>query len=255
MCCSTVPMRKDPELSATVDLSEVRKIYGTGPDPVAALDGVNLRIAPGEFVAITGTSGSGKSTLMHLVGCLDTPTSGRVTVAGEDISTAGSDRLARLRNRSIGFVFQAFNLLPRLDVQSNIELPLVYAGIPRRERRQRALDAAAKVNLTDRLTHRPSQLSGGQCQRVAVARALVNDPALILADEPTGNLDSVTGAEILSFMRDAVRDFGQTIVMVTHDPVAASHADRVIFVGDGTITGELADPTPETVIDHLKRWD
>ena len=132
MCCSTVPMRKDPELSATVDLSEVRKIYGTGPDPVAALDGVNLRIAPGEFVAITGTSGSGKSTLMHLVGCLDTPTSGRVTVAGEDISTAGSDRLARLRNRSIGFVFQAFNLLPRLDVQSNIELPLVYAGIPRR---------------------------------------------------------------------------------------------------------------------------
>jgi putative ABC transport system ATP-binding protein len=125
-------MRKDPELSATVDLSEVRKIYGTGPDPVAALDGVNLRIAPGEFVAITGTSGSGKSTLMHLVGCLDTPTSGRVTVAGEDISTAGSDRLARLRNRSIGFVFQAFNLLPRLDVQQNIELPLVYAGVPRR---------------------------------------------------------------------------------------------------------------------------
>ena len=239
VCCSTVPMRKDPELSATVDLSEVRKIYGTGPDPVAALDGVNLRIAPGEFVAITGTSGSGKSTLMHLVGCLDTPTSGRVTVAGEDISTAGSDRLARLRNRSIGFVFQAFNLLPRLDVQSNIELPLVYAGIPRRERRQRALDAAAKVNLTDRLTHRPSQLSGGQCQRVAVARALVNDPALILADEPTGNLDTTNGADVLRLLAELHRS-GRTIVLVTHDPAVAARAARIVEMRDGRIVKDTA---------------
>jgi putative ABC transport system ATP-binding protein len=201
---------------------------------VAALDGVSLRIDPGEFVAITGTSGSGKSTLMHLIGCLDTPTCGRVTVAGEDISTAGSDRLARLRNRSIGFVFQAFNLLPRLDVQKNIELPLVYAGTRRAERGRRAREAAAKVNLSDRLTHRPSQLSGGQCQRVAIARALVNDPTLILADEPTGNLDSTNGAEVLQLLGE-LHKLGRTIVLVTHDPAVAARAARVIEMRDGHI--------------------
>jgi putative ABC transport system ATP-binding protein len=227
-------MTKNPDTSAAVDLRDVRKIYGVGPDPVAALDGVSLRIDPGEFVAITGTSGSGKSTLMHLIGCLDTPTSGRVTVAGEDISKAGSDRLARLRNRSIGFVFQAFNLLPRLDVQKNIELPLVYAGTRRTERGQRARDAAAKVNLSDRLTHRPSQLSGGQCQRVAIARALVNDPALILADEPTGNLDSTNGAEVLQLLGE-LHKLGRTIVLVTHDPAVAARAARVIEMRDGRI--------------------
>jgi putative ABC transport system ATP-binding protein len=227
-------MTKNPDTSAAVDLRDVRKIYGVGPDPVAALDGVSLRIDPGEFVAITGTSGSGKSTLMHLIGCLDTPTSGRVTVAGEDISKAGSDRLARLRNRSIGFVFQAFNLLPRLDVQKNIELPLVYAGTRRAERGQRARDAAAKVNLSDRLTHRPSQLSGGQCQRVAIARALVNDPALILADEPTGNLDSANGAEVLQLLGE-LHKLGRTIVLVTHDPAVAARAARVIEMRDGRI--------------------
>jgi putative ABC transport system ATP-binding protein len=227
-------MTKNPDTTAAVDLRDVRKIYGVGPDPVAALDGVSLRIDPGEFVAITGTSGSGKSTLMHLIGCLDTPTSGRVTVAGEDISKAGSDRLARLRNRSIGFVFQAFNLLPRLDVQKNIELPLVYAGTRRAERGQRARDAAAKVNLSDRLTHRPSQLSGGQCQRVAIARALVNDPALILADEPTGNLDSANGAEVLQLLGE-LHKLGRTIVLVTHDPAVAARAARVIEMRDGRI--------------------
>ena len=227
-------MTKNPDTTAAVDLRDVRKIYGVGPDPVAALDGVSLRIDPGEFVAITGTSGSGKSTLMHLIGCLDTPTSGRVTVAGEDISKAGSDRLARLRNRSIGFVFQAFNLLPRLDVQKNIELPLVYAGTRRTERGQRARDAAAKVNLSDRLTHRPSQLSGGQCQRVAIARALVNDPALILADEPTGNLDSANGAEVLQLLGE-LHKLGRTIVLVTHDPAVAARAARVIEMRDGRI--------------------
>jgi putative ABC transport system ATP-binding protein len=227
-------MTKNPDTTAAVDLRDVRKIYGVGPDPVAALDGVSLRIDPGEFVAITGTSGSGKSTLMHLIGCLDTPTSGRVTVAGEDISKAGSDRLARLRNRSIGFVFQAFNLLPRLDVQKNIELPLVYAGTRRAERGQRARDAAAKVNLSDRLTHRPSQLSGGQCQRVAIARALVNDPALILADEPTGNLDSANGAEVLQLLGE-LHKLGRTIVLVTHDPAVAARAARVIEMHDGRI--------------------
>jgi putative ABC transport system ATP-binding protein len=227
-------MTKNPDTTAAVDLRDVRKIYGVGPDPVAALDGVSLRIDPGEFVAITGTSGSGKSTLMHLIGCLDTPTSGRVTVAGEDISKAGSDRLARLRNRSIGFVFQSFNLLPRLDVQKNIELPLVYAGTRRAERGQRARDAAAKVNLSDRLTHRPSQLSGGQCQRVAIARALVNDPALILADEPTGNLDSANGAEVLQLLGE-LHKLGRTIVLVTHDPAVAARAARVIEMRDGRI--------------------
>jgi putative ABC transport system ATP-binding protein len=232
-------MTKNPDTPAAVDLRDVRKIYGTGPDPVAALDGVSLRIDPGEFVAITGTSGSGKSTLMHLVGCLDTPTSGRVTVAGEDISTAGSDRLARLRNRSIGFVFQAFNLLPRLDVQKNIELPLVYAGTRRAERGRRAREAAAKVNLSDRLTHRPSQLSGGQCQRVAIARALVNDPALILADEPTGNLDSANGAEVLQLLGE-LHKLGRTIVLVTHDPAVAARAARVIEMRDGRIVKDTA---------------
>ena len=223
-----------PDAPAAVDLRDVRKIYGTGPDPVAALDGVNLRIDPGEFVAITGTSGSGKSTLMHLVGCLDTPTSGHVSVAGEDISTAGSDRLARLRNRSIGFVFQAFNLLPRLDVQRNIELPLVYAGVSAAERSRRAAAAAAKVNLTDRLTHRPSELSGGQCQRVAVARALVNDPALILADEPTGNLDSANGADVLRLLA-SLHAAGRTIVLVTHDPAVAARAARIVELRDGRV--------------------
>ena len=227
-------MTKSPDTPAAVDLRDVRKIYGIGPDPVAALDGVSLRIDPGEFVAITGTSGSGKSTLMHLIGCLDTPTSGRVTVAGEDISTAGSDRLARLRNRSIGFVFQAFNLLPRLDVQKNIELPLVYSGTQRAERGRRAREAAAKVNLSDRLTHRPSQLSGGQCQRGAIARALVNDPALILADEPTGNLDTANGAEVLQLLGE-LHKLGRTIVLVTHDPAVAARAARVIEMRDGRI--------------------
>ena len=232
-------MTSSPDATPAVDLHDVRKIYGTGPDPVAALDGVSLRIDPGEFVAITGTSGSGKSTLLHLVGCLDTPTSGRVSVAGEDVSTAGSDRLARLRNRSIGFVFQAFNLLPRLDVQRNIELPLVYAGVSAAERRRRAAAAAAQVNLTDRLTHRPSQLSGGQCQRVAVARALVNDPALILADEPTGNLDSANGADVLRLLA-TLHAAGRTIVLVTHDPAVAARAARVVELHDGRVMKDAA---------------
>jgi putative ABC transport system ATP-binding protein len=219
---------------AVVEIEGVRKIYGTGPDPVAALDGVDLLVESGEYVAITGTSGSGKSTLMHIVGCLDTPTSGRVVIAGEDISSARSDRLARLRNRSIGFVFQSFNLLPRLDVQRNIELPLVYSGVPRAERRLRAEEAAAKVNLSSRLTHRPSQLSGGQCQRVAIARALVNDPALILADEPTGNLDSANGAEVLRLL-DTLHQLGRTIVLVTHDTAVASRAGRCVELRDGRV--------------------
>ena len=219
---------------SVVDIRDVRKVYGTGADPVAALDGVSLCIEEGEYVAITGSSGSGKSTLMHLIGCLDTATSGQVLIAGEDVSTAGSDKLARLRNRSIGFVFQAFNLLPRLDVQKNIELPLVYSGVPAAKRQMLAQEAAAKVNLTSRLAHRPSQLSGGQCQRVAIARALVNEPALILADEPTGNLDSVNGAEVLKLISE-LHALGRTIVLVTHDDSIASKAARRIELRDGRI--------------------
>lgn len=228
-----------PDAPAAVKIRDVRKIYGIEPDPVAALDGVSLQIDSGEFVAITGTSGSGKSTLMHLIGCLDTATSGHIAIAGEDVSSASSDRLARLRNRSIGFVFQAFNLLPRLDVQRNIELPLVYAGVSAGERHRRAREAAAKVNLTSRLTHRPSQLSGGQCQRVAVARALVNEPALILADEPTGNLDTSNGAEVLQLLSE-LHQLGRTIVLVTHDPAVAGRAARIIELSDGLIIKDSA---------------
>jgi putative ABC transport system ATP-binding protein len=219
---------------AAVYIRDVCKVYQTGSEPVAALDGVSLRIDSGEYVAITGTSGSGKSTLMHLIGCLDTATSGEIAVAGHDVSRASSDQLARLRNRSIGFVFQAFNLLPRLDVQGNIALPLVYAGVRAHERQRLAREAAAKVNLTERLGHRPTQLSGGQCQRVAVARALVNDPALILADEPTGNLDSANGADVLRLLSD-LHKLGRTIVLVTHDPEVAAQAPRVIELRDGHI--------------------
>lgn len=219
---------------AAVYIRDVSKVYQTGSEPVAALNGVSLCIESGEYVAITGTSGSGKSTLMHLIGCLDTATSGEIAVAGQDVSRANSDQLARLRNRSIGFVFQAFNLLPRLDVQHNIALPLVYAGVRAQERHRLACEAAAKVNLTERLRHRPTQLSGGQCQRVAVARALVNDPALILADEPTGNLDSSNGADVLRLLSD-LHKMGRTIVLVTHDPGVAAQAPRVVELRDGRI--------------------
>ncbi|MFZ9933699.1 MAG: ABC transporter ATP-binding protein, partial [Chthoniobacterales bacterium] len=216
-------MTATPDRPPAVALHDVRKIYGTGPDPVAALDGVSLRIDPGEYVAITGTSGSGKSTLMHLVGCLDTPTSGRVTVAGEDISTAGPDRLARLRNRSIGFVFQAFNLLPRLDVQRNIELPLVYAGVSSAERRQRAAAAAAQVNLTDRLTHRPSQLSGGQCQRAASARATIARPRLLICDEAVSALDVSVQAQIVNLLKDLSRRYGMSLLFISHNLAVVRH--------------------------------
>lgn len=226
---------QNPEASCSaVLLRDVKKIYRTGAEPVAALDGVSLRIDSGEYVAITGTSGSGKSTLMHLIGCLDTATSGEIAIAGQDVSRASADQLARLRNLSIGFVFQAFNLLPRLDVQRNIELPLIYAGVSASERHRLACEAAAKVNLTERLSHRPSQLSGGQCQRVAVARALVNDPALILADEPTGNLDSANGADVLRLFT-ALHRVGRTIVLVTHDSHVAAQAPRVVELRDGYI--------------------
>lgn len=220
-----------------IELEGVSKTYRIGEQVIRALDGVDLLIEGGEFVSIIGPSGSGKSTLMHLIGCLDTPTAGKLVVDGADLSHAVPDTLARVRNRSIGFVFQSFNLLPRLDVVGNIELPLIYAGIPTAERRRRAIDAATRVGLGDRLGNRPSQLSGGQCQRVAIARALVNDPPLILADEPTGNLDSANGAVILELFKRLHLE-GRTLVLVTHDPGIAARSARVVEIADGRITSD-----------------
>ena len=220
-----------------LEFEGVRKTYRVGDQEIHALDGIDLRVEEGEFLAIIGPSGSGKSTLMHLLGCLDTPTEGRMAVCGTDLSCASADELARMRNREVGFVFQSFNLLPRLDVVSNIELPLIYSGVPARERRERATEAARRVGLGDRLANRPTQLSGGQCQRVAIARALVNNPRIVFGDEPTGNLDSVTGRNILEIFKE-LHASGKTIILVTHDPVIATQAHRVIELRDGRIARE-----------------
>ena len=227
------------------------KTYGSGDTEVVALDGVDIDFAAGQFTAIMGPSGSGKSTLMHCMAGLDRLSGGTVTVGDLDITTASERQLTMLRRDRLGFVFQAFNLVPTLTAIENITLPMDLAGT--KPDRAWIDGVIATVGLTHRLKHRPSELSGGQQQRVAVARALANRPEIIFADEPTGNLDSTTGAEILAFMRHAVHDLGQTIVMVTHDPVAASYAHRVVFLADGRITHELADPTPDAVLDHLRR--
>jgi putative ABC transport system ATP-binding protein len=217
-----------------IELAEVRKTYDTGQVQVEALRGVDATIEEGEYVAVVGPSGSGKSTLMHIVGCLDVPTSGSYHLAGEDVSSLGEERLAEVRNRRIGFVFQQFNLLPSLDAWRNVELPLLYAGVPRPERRERAFAALERVGLVDRSSHRPGELSGGQQQRVAVARALVTDPALILADEPTGNLDSVSTGEVLGLL-DELSALGRTIVLITHEHEVAGRAGRVLQVHDGQV--------------------
>ena len=225
------------------------KIYGGGDTAVRALDDVTVEFAEGQFTAIMGPSGSGKSTLMHCLAGLDTLTSGRVFLAGVDLSTLDDRALTLLRRDRVGFVFQAFNLIPTLTALENIVLPASLAGTTP----DRAwLDSViATVGLSDRLGHRPAELSGGQQQRVAVARALVSRPAALFADEPTGNLDSRAGAEILSFLRRATRELGQTIVMVTHDPAAASYADRAVFLADGAVVGELDSPTPQATLDFL----
>ena len=220
-----------------IHLEGLSKVYRVGDQEIQALKDINLRIEEGEFISIIGSSGSGKSTLMHLLGCLDTPTSGRMEICGKDLAKATGDELARVRNREIGFVFQAFNLLPKLDVVSNIALPLIYAGVPHAQRVARAKQTAADVGLGDRLANRPTQLSGGQCQRVAIARALVNNPRILFADEPTGNLDSVTGRMILE-MFDSLHAAGKTLVLVTHDPSIAARSRRVIEIRDGSITRE-----------------
>ncbi len=230
---------------------EVWKVYGTGEAQVVALRGVSTEFARGRFTAIMGPSGSGKSTLMHCLAGLDTVTRGRVSIGDTDVTGLGDKALTRLRRDRIGFIFQQFNLLPTLTAAENIRLPLDIAG--RRADPQWWDTVIDTVGLRDRLSHRPSQLSGGQQQRVACARALVGRPDVIFADEPTGNLDSRSGAEVLTFLRDSVRVHGQTIVMVTHDPVAAGYADSVVFLADGRIVDEMQHPTAERVLDAMKR--
>jgi putative ABC transport system ATP-binding protein len=224
----------------TLLLEQVVKTYVMGDTEVNALRGVSLTIGRNEYVAIMGPSGSGKSTLMNMIGCLDTPTSGTYLLEGQPVGQMGDDELADIRNRKIGFVFQTFNLLPRADVLHNVELPLVYAGLPRAERRRRAEEAIARVGLADRAHHKPNELSGGQRQRVAIARALVGSPSIILADEPTGNLDSRTGAEIMG-MFDELYAAGQTIILVTHEDEIAAHAKRTIRLRDGLIESDLTN--------------
>jgi putative ABC transport system ATP-binding protein len=218
-----------------IRLEEVSRVYDTGKFQVPALVDVNLDVAEGEFLAIVGPSGSGKSTMMNILGCLDRPTSGLYVLDGQPVDELDNDGLAFVRSRSIGFVFQSYNLLPRTSALDNVATPLMYQGVPRRERMRRAQAALERLGLGDRLTHEPSELSGGQQQRVGIARALVTEPALILADEPTGNLDSHSGAEVLSLFRD-LHALGRTIVLITHDVDVATAADRAVHIRDGRIS-------------------
>ena len=217
-----------------ITLQKLMKIYQMGDSTVHALDGVSLFIGQGEFVAITGPSGSGKSTLMNILGCLDRPTSGSYQLDGAEVATLNDDQLALTRNKKIGFVFQNFNLLPRISALHNIALPLVYAGVAEKERLDRSLTVLTKVGLAERRDHRPNELSGGQRQRIAIARALVNDPAILIADEPTGNLDTKSSLEIMDIFCDLHKQ-GRTIIMVTHEPDIAAYAERVVHVRDGRI--------------------
>jgi putative ABC transport system ATP-binding protein len=224
-----------------IELQNVHKVYDMGAEKVHALNGVDLTIGKAEYVAIMGPSGSGKSTMMNLLGCLDTPSTGSYILNGTAVEKLNDQELAAIRNKEIGFVFQTFNLLARTDALQNVELPLIYAGVSRKERRERAQRALARVGLTDRSHHLPNELSGGQRQRVAIARALVNDPSILLADEPTGNLDTATSTDIMNLFDELHRQ-GNTVILVTHEPDIAAHADRKIVLRDGKVQSDVREP-------------
>ncbi|AWE50715.1 ABC transporter ATP-binding protein [Streptomyces nigra] len=250
MTTASIAGRATAVAARATDLS---KIYGQGETQVVALDRVSVEFRQAEFTAIMGPSGSGKSTLMHCVAGLDTFSSGSVRIGDTELGALKDKQLTQLRRDKIGFIFQAFNLLPTLTALENITLPMDIAG--RKPDKQWLDKVIGMVGLADRLKHRPAQLSGGQQQRVAVARALASKPEIIFGDEPTGNLDSRSGAEVLGFLRNSVREMGQTVVMVTHDPVAASYADRVVFLADGRIVDEMYKPTADNVLDFMKQFD
>ena len=229
-----------------IELHDVHKVYDMGAEKVRALNGVDLAIARGEYVAIMGPSGSGKSTMMNLLGCLDTPSTGSYILNGTAVEKLNDQELAAIRNKEIGFVFQTFNLLARTDALQNVELPLIYAGIPKKERRERAQRALARVGLTDRAHHLPNELAGGQRQRVAIARALVNDPSILLADEPTGNLDTATSTDIMNLF-DELHSQGNTVILVTHEADIAAHADRKIVLRDGKVLTDVKEEAKAAV--------
>ena len=230
-----------------IELKDVYKIYQMGEETVHALDGISLTVDPGEFVAIVGSSGSGKSTAMNIIGCLDVPTSGTYHLGGVDVSTMEDDQQADIRNKMLGFIFQQYNLIPKLSVLENVELPLLYAGLDAAERRERAMSSLSRVGLRDKCKNLPSQLSGGQQQRVSIARALAGNPSVILADEPTGALDSRTGREVLSFLQKLNRE-GDTVVLITHDNSIAVQAQRIIRLEDGHVVYDGPSDDPEAVV-------
>jgi putative ABC transport system ATP-binding protein len=248
---TTASVASPPSSLPAAQAVNALKVFGSGDSEVRALDGVTVTFQRGQFTAIMGPSGSGKSTLMHCIAGLDSLTEGKVFIGDAELSQLNDKQLTQLRREKVGFIFQAFNLIPTLNAYENIVLPLT---LGKREGDVAWIDLVIDtISLRDRLEHRPSELSGGQQQRVAIARALASQPDIIFADEPTGNLDSRTGTEVLQFMRKAVSELGQTIVMVTHDAIAASYADRIVFLADGKIAGEMTAPTPQKVLDYLKR--